>query len=396
MAPRDGSPPRESPAAFSFALRVHVRCGPGTVREVPAWLGEHGYRRPAAIVDAAVASQPLCAEVLDAFARAFPPFQTYPNAVSEPDYAYLDTVAAHFRGTETDSLIAIGGGSTIDLAKGVSVLRTNPGRALEYRGFNLVKTPGPPIVAVPTTAGTGSEVTPNAVFTDREAGRKLGINTDLYLPKLAVLDPLLVVTCPRSVTVSSGMDALVHAVEGFAARSATPMSRMYSREGFRLMFNALPAAVSDPDDAAIRAQTLLGAHYAAIGLMNAGAGPAGALSYPLGVAFAVPHGIAGGVFLAPVARLNVQRGATIYADLYDLIEANDAARSREEKSRRLCDRLEALCRTVGVPATLTGFGVSSTHVSMLAEQTMLLRGAVEQNPVPMTQADLTAILTGMV
>lgn len=385
-----------SVACFSFWLQLNMMFGPGTVRHVPAWMRERGHRRSAAVIDAAVMTHPLIAEICETLSGDLERFELCPNGVSEPDYDDLDAVAARLRGADLDSLIAVGGGSTIDLAKGASVLLTNPGRGLDYRGFDRVKNPGIPLVAVPTTAGTGSEVTPNAVFTDRREQRKLGINTPLYVPRLAILDPLLTVTCPFQVTLSSGMDALVHAVESYVAAAATPMSRVFSREAFRLIFNRLERVLREPDDVAARADMLSGAHYAGIGLLNSGAGPAGAMSYPLGVRFRVPHGLAGGVFLAPVARFNVARGSTIYADLYDLIENREAAATREEKSRQFCERLEVLQRAVGVPATLGPFGVSSAHVSMLAEETMLLGNAVAQNPVAMTTVEVTALLNAMV
>jgi len=392
----DASAQTVGAAPFSFWAQLNVRFGAYTFREVPARLQEWGFRRPAAIVDAAVVSHPLCAEVLGKLKNECEAFELYPNAVSEPDYGYLDEVAAHFRDRQVDSLIAVGGGSTLDLVKGVSVLLTNPGRGLEYRGFGRVQHAGVPLVAVPTTAGSGSEVTPNAVFIERTEQRKFGINTPLYMPRLAVLDPVLTLSCPRGVTVSSGMDALVHAIEAYVAKAATPMSRVYSREAFRLVFNRLGHAVASPEDLAHRAAVLLGAHCAGLGLMNSGAGPAGAMSYPLGVHFKVPHGLAGAVFLAPVVAFNVRRGCDVYADLYDWIDGADAGLDRAEKARAFADRVSALCRAVGVPEHLAAFGVSPKDVPMLADQTMLLAPAVQQNPAPMTVAEITSCFETLV
>lgn len=380
-----------APSPFAFWAELNVRFGAGVFRELPRHLAERGFRRPAAIVDAAVVDQPACAEVLDHVRRASESWEIYSNAVSEPDYDYLDQVTQRARQGDADCVIAVGGGSTLDLAKAVSVLLTNPGRGLEYRGFNLVRHPGIPLVAAPTTAGTGSEATPNAVFIDRAERRKFGINTPLYMPKVSLLDPALTLSCPRAVTVSAGMDALVHSVESYVARAATPTSRMYSREAFRLVFNHLARVVAEPASLPDRAAMLLGAHYAGIALMNSGAGPAGAMSYPLGVEFGVPHGLAGAVFLAPVVEYNLRGGADVYADLYDLIDGAEGALGRAEKARLFGERLRGLCRSIGVPESLRAFGVSAGDTAALARQTMLLASAVNQNPVAAAEEDIASL-----
>ncbi|MGZ8842067.1 MAG: iron-containing alcohol dehydrogenase family protein, partial [Pyrinomonadaceae bacterium] len=244
--------------------------------------------------------------------------------------------------------------------------------------------------------GTGSEITPNAVFTDKKEMRKLGINTDLYLPRLALLDPLMTISCPRSVTVSSGVDAIVHTIESYAAKRTNPVSRMWAREAFRLLFAALPAVVQEPNNVRLREQVQRGAFCAGIALMNSGAGPAGALSYPLGVRFNVPHGWAGGVFVSRIARFNAERGFSDYAELYDLIEGVDQTLSRPAKAIKFCDEMDRLLAQLEVPETLTHYGVTSDDVPVLAEQTMLLAGALEMNPVPFGLTEVENVLRQMV
>jgi alcohol dehydrogenase class IV len=301
----------------------------------------------------------------------------------EPDYDYLDAFRTR-AAPELDLMIGVGGGSTLDLAKAVSVLVTNPRPAIEYRGFDLVERPGVPLLAVPTTAGTGAEVTPNAVFTDRKERRKLGINTALYLPKLALLDPLLLLSCPRSTTVSAGLDALVHSAESYVANGATSISRTYSREAFRLIATHLIHTVEHPDDVEARLQMQLGAFHAGAALMNSGAGPAGALSYPLGVLHSVPHGLAGGFFVAPVAEWNLERGTRAYTGLD---HGDDGAAP--------VSTIREICTALAVPTSLAAFGVAREDVPALVEQTFLLEGALLQNPVPVTRDDLYALLIGL-
>jgi alcohol dehydrogenase class IV len=380
---------------FSFWLHTETRFGEGIVESLPETLQGWGARRVAVVADAGVRDNQHVQSLKDRLNETFEYTHIAENAVAEPDYDYLDQFKSALS-PDYDVMIGIGGGSTLDLAKAVSVLVTNPGPAISYRGFDLIKNPGIPLVAIPTTAGTGSEVTPNAVFTDKKEMRKLGINTSLYVPKLALLDPLMTVSCPKSVTVSSGIDAVVHTIESYAAKRTNPVSRMFAREAFRLLFQNLPAVVDDPGNVELRARVQRGAFCAGIALMNSGAGPAGALSYPLGVHFNVPHGLAGGVFIARIARFNAERGFHDYSELYDLIEGADHSLSREEKALRFCDELDRLLARLDVPESLPTFGVRPSDVPLLAQQTMLLGGALEQNPVPFGLQEVERVLEAMV
>ena len=380
---------------FPFWLQTDSRFGEGVVQQLPDTLKDWGVSRVCAVIDGGVRTNEHVEKLKERLSSTFSKVFFAESDVAEPDYDYLDEFKAQFT-PDYDVMIAIGGGSTLDLAKATSVLVTNPGPAISYRGFNLIKNPGIPVVAIPSTAGTGSEITPNAVFTDKKEMRKLGINTNLYVPKLALLDPLMTISCPRSVTTSSGVDAIVHTLESYVAKRTNPLSRMFAREAFRLLFHNLPAVVADPQNVQLRAQVQRGAYCAGIGLMNSGAGPAGALSYPLGVHFQVPHGIAGGVFVARIARFNAERGYTDYAELYDLIDGAALSLTPQEKSLRFCDEMDRMLLSLEIPNTLGAFGVKRSDVSLLAEQTMLLAGALDQNPVAFGIAEVENVLGAMV
>ena len=378
----------EEPKSFSFKLKTDMRFGIGISRNIGDLLGNYNFGRLCLIVDSGVLNNnKIVHDLIGNLGRSSEIVKIFENKISEPDYDYLDNCKMEFAVFEFESLMAIGGGSTLDLAKGIAVLMRNPGKALNYRGFDLVKNPALPVIAVPTTAGTGSEVTPNAVFIDKKEKRKLGINTEYDRPKLAILDPLLTLSCPKGVTVSSGMDALTHALESFVAKRATPISRVFSKEAFSLVFNTLPKVVDDMDNVELRSKLLLGSYYAGIALMNSGAGPAGALSYVLGVHYNVPHGLAGAVFLPQVIRLNVERGCLTYAPLYDLIEGVDRNLSEIEKNRKFSEALEKLCEKLSIPKSLTGFGVAQKDVEFLVNESFWLRQAMEQNPVPFTKEE---------
>ena len=262
-----------------------------------------------------------------------------------------------FSGKSYDCLVGVGGGSTLDLTKGMAVLLTNEGEPLSFRGFPKLKNKPLPVIAIPTTSGTGSEVTYNAVFTNSQEKKKLGINSIFNFPVSAIIDPLVFVDCPFSVSVSAGADALVHTMESYVHRHHTLISRMYSKEAFRLIFNNLGKIKQDPTNVEVRANLALGAYLAGTALINAGSGPAGAFSYPLGAVYHVPHGYAGAVFLSSITRINVEKGYLGYAELYDLIEGADHQKSIIEKNRQFVVAMQKLMDQVEIPKSLSHFGL---------------------------------------
>lgn len=379
---------------FGFSLRTNAYAGSGVALKAASFARERAARRVSIVVDAGLRSNEHATALLDAL-REVAEIQVLESNAVEPDYDYLDDFRTRLD-PSVDLLVGVGGGSILDLTKAVSVLVTNPKPAIEYRGFDLVTEPGIPVVAIPTTAGTGSEVTPNAVFTDRRENRKGGINSEKYVPVLALLDPLLTLSCPRRATVSAGMDALVHSVESFVAAGATPITRPLSREGFRLVMGNLGRVVEDPSDIESRLNMQLGAFFAAAALFNSGAGPAGALSYPIGVNYQVPHGIAGAMFLAPVALWNVGQGSDAYAGLADALPEPPQTADPLERSHAVAEAIQELAQRVGVPR-MREYGVSRADVPQLVEQAFSSLGpAFAQNPVEFTSAGLHDLMDSLV
>ncbi|MBI4895173.1 MAG: iron-containing alcohol dehydrogenase [Candidatus Aenigmarchaeota archaeon] len=382
---------------YSYKVRLNVRFGFGICRNIGEYLKKSGLNNVGFIIDRGVfSSEPVKAMIKSAQDHCSVN-KVYECSLVEPTYDELDAITEEFRNQKFDVIIGVGGGSIMDTAKGVCALITNPGKGIQYRGFDLLKNNPIHMIAVPTTAGTGSEVTPNAVFTDSNEQRKLGINGDKMFAYMSFLDPELTMTCPKRPTVSSGMDAIVHTLESFGSIAATPFSRMYSREAFRLLFNSLPKLVDNMNDKDLRSKMLLGSHYAGIALFNASAGPSGALSYPLGVLFKVPHGIAGAVFLPKVLRKNVEMGYYGYSELYDLIDGANMSLSEKEKAFAFCDALDTLCNKVEIPDKLTVFGVTENDIDILHKQTVTgLKAAIDHNPVKFEDKHIREILENMI
>jgi alcohol dehydrogenase class IV len=299
---------------------------------------------------------------------------------AEPTYDFLDELTAQVRLIRGyDYIIGIGGGSLLDLTKAVAALYENPGEAIDYRGFDKVVNPGMKSVCIPTTAGTGSEVTINAVFTDSTEMKKLGINGKNMAATYSVLDAKFTESCPRNVALSSGLDALVHTLESFTAKQANSVTRMLSITAFKFIYNSIVEALNQNDENA-RQSMLLGSYFAGAALFNSGSGISGAISYPVGVHFKVPHGFAGGITLPSVIKMTIQRGWNGYGDLLDAVEPTMGL-TDEEKSDLFLSRILELYNKIQAPKDFSKWGISKTDISMLVEYCKNLQPAFDQNPV---------------
>jgi alcohol dehydrogenase len=289
-------------------------------------------------------------------------------------------------------LVAIGGGSCLDTGKALAVLLTNPGRGIDYRGFDQVQVAGIPTLLIPTTAGTGSEVTINAVFTDKREMRKLGINGRHLSATWALLDAEWTLSCPRAAAVSAGMDAMVHALESFMCRQHNELTRVFSREAFRLLYRDLPCLLEEPHNLERRQSLLLAAYLAGAALFNSGSGIAGAFSYPLGVNYRIPHGICGAVFVASVVEYNVERGYQEFAGLLDVIEPGSGL-APAAKARRFAAQLRELCGRMAVPHNLAPWGVGLGDAADIERALLPLQAAFDQNPIAFSaEIDAPALL----
>jgi alcohol dehydrogenase len=377
---------------FEFELKTKVKFGSNEALTLGNYLREEGFKKVLLIIDSDVRKTPYAKEV----EANLNPLEVIDYNFGEPTYELLEEYRIKLLATlhhprypltlpvsKFDGIVAVGGGSVIDFAKGLSFLTANLGPALDYRGFPTnIQKPFPPVIAVPTTAGTGSEVTFNAVFIDRLSHRKLGINTKLNFPVLALLDPVLTLSCPDSIIASCGMDALTHAIESYGATKSNKLTKSFSKEAIYLLANNLEHVLSSPKDLEIRSNLMLGSYLAGIALMNSGSGPAGALSYILGPNFNVPHGLAGAVFLPHIVEHNEEHGFQ-YEEL-DL----------------LCDLswlVFELCKTLKIECnSLNQFGVTEFNVDVLLKGIETLQPAFNQNPVPFTVEDAKNIVRFMI
>ena len=269
---------------------------------------------PALIYDQILDRQAYFEKVLKNLKINFPKIDIQVNdKQGEPTYRYLNKLANYFRKKDIDVVIAIGGGSTMDLGKGVAFLIENDGDALQYKGFpKNVKEPVP-LVTCPSLFGSGADVSYNAVFIDEDEGRKLGINSTKNFPNLTIIDAKLTMGAPETAVISSAMDTLVHCIDSFGSIKHTKMSRMYSIKGFNNTFNVLLNGEHMNID--FREKLALGSICGITALMNSGDGPTNGFAYYLGVKYNVPHGLAGAIFLKEVMKYNINAGYSEYSML---------------------------------------------------------------------------------
>jgi alcohol dehydrogenase len=365
---------------FEFNLRTRLKFGEGEALNLGRYLEEMSFKKAALIIDSGVFKIDYVQKVIESCKDKIKVWEY--NLGGEPDYDSLDKIKLEFMNPLPDCFVAIGGGSVIDFAKGLATLVINPGEARLYRGFpeNIQKPL--PVIALPTTAGTGSEVTFNAAFIDWKENKKLGINSLLNFPILAILDPRLVSSCPRKIALSSGIDTLVHVCEAYASLKSGELTKSFAREGFKLIFENIEKALGNPNDLESWGKLQLGAYFGGLALLGSGGGPTGALSYALGVNFKVPHGLAGAVFLPYIVEYNVKNGYD-YSGLY----CSDLP---------LPDMLFDLYRKLKAPLSLKDFGVNSENMEVMMKSAEGLGGAFAQNPISFVIEDAKKLLLNLI
>lgn len=307
---------------------------------------------------------------------------------NEPTYPDLDNLISVLGNWPSiDAVIGIGGGSTMDLVKAAAALRNESPPAIGFRGFDRIVSPGLPSVCIPTTAGTGSEITPNAVFIDLTESLKLGINGKHVAAEIAVLDSAWLLDCPASVLLSSGLDALVHSIESYISTKASRLSRLYSQAAFDLIVQNFVDVVLRPSREALEAM-LIASNMAGIALMNSGSGATGAISYPLGVHFGVPHGFAGGIVLPVVLQKYVDRGWDGLAGLQYSRASVDG-----QESRNVVEVIRLIYRDAGVPEDFSEWGLSlSSHAAVMQSMGSLRQVLKEGSPSMLLNPDLSNVI----
>ena len=317
--------------------------------------------------------------------------ECYDQVMADPDIVCFEACLEMAKKQKFDLIVGVGGGSSMDIASITSVLLTNPGTVYDYLGINLVKNPGIPTILIPTTAGTGAEVTPNAILTDTKEKLKKAVVSPYILPRVAMIDPMLTVSMPPSVTSSSGIDALTHAVESYTSNNATILTDLFAKEAMVMIGRSLRTAVAHGNNLEARYDMAIGSLYAGISLANAGVTAVHALAYPLGGTFNVAHGIANGLLLPYVMEFNVLGNIPKFAKIAQFLGEKIDHLPLLEQAYQAPKAVKAIYRDLKIPQSLTELKVPKEGIPAMAKAAINVTRLMGNNPRTMTVQDVERI-----
>jgi alcohol dehydrogenase class IV len=330
----------------------------------------------------------VTAPIVGVLEAARVPFTACTDIESNPRDVSIHAIFDRAVTSGCDGVVGIGGGSAMDTAKGVAVLMSNGGSIADYDGINKIGKDLPPVVAIPTTAGTGSEATANAALTRSSDHYKMSLRSPRLLPKLAILDPLLLRTLPRSVAATSGLDALTHAIEGYLSVRANPFSDFFAIRAMELLARNIRAFVANPENVEAASAMLMGSMLAGMVVSNTGTGNDHALARALGGLCDVPHGTATALLLPHVMSFNAAARPERYIEIASAIGVATTGTVREVAAR-VVDEIHLLLRDLDVPLRLRDVGVAEDKIPALIEVALKNVGP---NPRRTSAADLERIL----
>ncbi len=376
---------------FTITQPTRIHFGPGIVDTLAQVIRDHGCKKPLVVLDPGLKKAGLDKAALSSLDRAKMKYAAFDKVAPEPGLKLADKAATLARKNRCDSVVGIGGGSAMDVAKAVSILLTNGGKAVDYLGLGKIKKKGVPKIMVPTSAGTGAEVTFTAVFINEKTGSKGGMNGDPLYPDAAVLDPNLTMSLPPQVTASTGIDALTHALEAYTSIQANPISEMYSLEAIDLIFANIRTAYADGRNLTARSNMLLASLLGGKALAIAGVGLVHAMAYPLGGMFGIPHGLANAVLLPYVTAYNLIGNLEKHAVLAALMGYETEGMSPREAAEQLVAGLFQLNMDLDIPATLKDLDIPADKIPEMADIALTVERPVENNPRRPGRDDVIAV-----
>jgi alcohol dehydrogenase len=367
----------------TYSLPTTIVFGRDTLAQLPDIARTSGFQNPLIVTDRGLAATEVPARVAGVLRDAGIRHEVFADVESDPSTELVDRIGALLVANSHDSVIGLGGGSAMDAAKAAAAVATNGVKAVELTGPDKVRVTPLPVVAIPTTAGPGSEVTKFAVLTDHAAGAKLSIASMEIMPRWAVLDPALTVGLPPKFTLATGLDALCHAVESYGSVWNNPISEGMALQAISLIGAHLRVAYSDPGDLTARAGMLAASCIAELAANTTRLGLGHALGVPMGATHHVPHGLAVGMMLPPMCRFNAEVEPRRYARIAEALDPTAAA---------LDDALTSLYADINMDARLSQFGVSPGDFDRITD--LALRSDnVLANPREATRDDFASLLS---
>lgn len=353
-----------------FRIPTEIIYGFESVKRLNGVVGGLGVKKVLVVTDQGVVAAGLLDKVVAPLREAAVEFEVFADVEPNPSVETVDKGLRLLKQAGCGAIVAVGGGSPLDVGKAVGVMAANGGSILDYEGVDKVPNPSIPVVAVPTTAGTASEVTINIVITDHSRNYKLTIVSVKTAAKVAILDPLLTRSMPSSITAATGLDALVHAIESYTSLMAYPISEVLALESIRLISANLRPAVFNGNNLAARDAMLMGSLLAGMAFNNTRLGNAHAMSHPLSACFNIPHGVSNAVLIPHVMEFNLPAAPNKFINIAVAMGENIEGLNRMEAAKAAVNAVWRLNQDIGIPKTLTELGAKKDVIRAMAEDAM--------------------------
>ncbi|MAZ85916.1 MAG: alcohol dehydrogenase [Hoeflea sp.] len=377
---------------FTFNTSKSIEFGVGALNKIGDLVKARIGDRVMLVTDPGMMSTGIVDRALQILAGAGVTVELFKDVAADPPEAVILEATKQAQGADIAGVVGLGGGSSLDVAKLVSLLALGKEELKDVYGVGNAKGPRLPLILVPTTSGTGSEVTPISIVTTG-TNEKMGVVSPVILPDVALLDPELTYGLPAHVTAATGIDAMVHAIEAYASASANnnPLSRMLATQALTLMGRSILKAVHEGSDTVARSEMLLGSMLAGQAFANSPVAAVHALAYPLGGHFHIPHGLSNALVLPHVLRFNVVTSPQPYAELAPYAFPELSKFEGQERAAAFCERLAELSRDCGLQPNLRAMNIPEDILPKLASDAMNQTRLLVNNPRPVTEADALAI-----
>lgn len=363
---------------FQFKVPQIIKFGVGSLNTLPEILKENRLEHVFLISDRCLESIGVVKKVKDIIEKVGLKCTVYLGVIPNPTVDNVNESAELYCKSGATCIIALGGGSAMDVAKATGVLASYGGKITDYEGVSKVPGPIVPIVAIPTTAGTGSEVTASAVITDEQRNYKMSVISYEMLPKYAILDPKLIMTVPASVAASCGVDALIHAIEAYISNFSSPFSDAMSEKAMELIGKNIRRFVANRQDEEAASAMMVGSTFAGMAFAWSKLGNVHAMSHPVSAYFNVPHGVANAIILPTVIEYNSLADSGKYEKIYNYISESREA-TTNFKPDMLIKEIKKLNDDLGIPSSLAEVGVKEEKIEVMAKDAVV-HPNVKANP----------------
>jgi alcohol dehydrogenase class IV len=375
---------------FRYEVPTAIEFGRGYVNKLNEHVSKLGGTKVLIVGDPGVLHAGIVQRLEAPLVDAGIPFTIFTEVGMEATIESVDKGTAFAKESGCDLVVGVGGGSALDTAKAIGLMIKNPGNIRDYIGIDLVPGPGAPVIAIPTTAGTGSEMTRFSVLSDKTAQAKLSVGSMYNCPALALCDPELTITLPPHLTASTGMDALTHALESYVNKATQPISEALSIQAMTLIAKSLRLAVVQGENIDARHDMLLASTIAAMAFNTTRLGLAHALAMPLGAYFKIPHGVVNAILLPEVMKFNIIGNPDKFAEIARIFGENTDLLTVREAAEQSVSAIRQLNKDIGITQTLSDYGVTEEHLDLIVDEA-ILSGNVPVNPVKTTKEDLKNI-----